>query len=291
MRMRVGVVILPQFSAAETGRRWKSLEDRGFAHGWTYDHLAWGVLADEDWYATVPTLTVAALATSTIGIGTWVASPNFRHPVPFAKDLMTLDEISAGRLIAGIGAGGLGFDAEVLGDPPLSPRDRADRLIEFLELTDLLLRQSETTWRGRWFTAEHARMNPAGSRNRVPLVVAGAGPRTIALAATYDGWATYGPVPAVDDADDWWRGVADQHRRFLSGSPAAAGLRRMLNLDAMPGYDHSSLDCFQQVAGRAAEIGFTDAVIHWPRRGLAYAGDETVLDEIADRLTGGDLAG
>ncbi len=45
--MRVGVVILPQFSWPEARARWKSLEDRGFAHGWTYDHLAWRDLAEQ----------------------------------------------------------------------------------------------------------------------------------------------------------------------------------------------------------------------------------------------------
>ena len=113
--VRVGVVILPQFSWPEARARWRSLEDRGFAHGWTYDHLAWRNLADQPWFGTIPTLTAAATATSTLRLGTWVASPNFRHPVTLAKDLMTLDDVSGGRVIAGVGAGGIGWDATVLG--------------------------------------------------------------------------------------------------------------------------------------------------------------------------------
>lgn len=143
--MRVGVVILPQFSWPEARARWASLEQRGFAHGWTYDHLAWRDLADEPWYATIPTLVAAATATSTLRLGTWVASPNYRHPVTTAKDLMTLDDVSGGRLIAAIGAGGLGWDARVLGQDVLRPRERVARLDEFVTLTDLLLRQPDTT--------------------------------------------------------------------------------------------------------------------------------------------------
>ena len=45
--MRVGVVILPQFSWPEARARWASLQERGFAHGWTYDHLSWRDLKDE----------------------------------------------------------------------------------------------------------------------------------------------------------------------------------------------------------------------------------------------------
>jgi hypothetical protein len=78
--MRVGVVILPQFRWPEARARWVSLEQRGFAHGWTHDHLAWRDLADEPMYATIPTLIAAATATSTLRLGTWVASPNYRHP-------------------------------------------------------------------------------------------------------------------------------------------------------------------------------------------------------------------
>jgi len=58
--MRVGVVVLPQFSWPEARARWKSLEDRGFAHGWTYDHLAWRDLSEQDWFGTIPYLTAAA---------------------------------------------------------------------------------------------------------------------------------------------------------------------------------------------------------------------------------------
>ena len=77
------------------------MEDRGFAHGWTYDHLAWRDLAEQDWFGTIPTLTAAATVTTRLRLGTWVTSPNFRHPVTLAKDLMTLDDISGGRVIAG----------------------------------------------------------------------------------------------------------------------------------------------------------------------------------------------
>ena len=57
-----------------------------------------------------------------IRLGTFVASPNFRHPVPFAKELMTLDDLSGGRFQLGVGAGGPGFDATVLGVDELTPR-------------------------------------------------------------------------------------------------------------------------------------------------------------------------
>ena len=282
--MRVGVVILPQFDAAETTARWKALQDMGFAHGWTYDHLAWRDLADEPWHATIPTLTVAALATSTLRIGTWVTSPNFRHPVTLAKDLMTLDVLSGGRIVAGIGAGGLGWDSAVFGQDDLSPRDRVDRLAEFVELTDLLLRQPVTSFRGTHYTAVDAHLLPGCvQRPRLPLVVAANGPRSMRIAArSGDGWATVGSPG--DDLDGWWRGIATLSEQFTEISAARPGLDRYLNLDSAPVFSLSSVDAFDDAVGRAAELGFTDVVVHWPRASKQYVGDPAVLEQVAARL-------
>src|SRR3954451_23788518 len=104
--MRVGVIVLPEHPWAKARAEWQFLEECGFAHAWMYDHLAWRTMADRPWYATVPTLTAAALVTERIALGTWVTSPNFRHPITLAKELLSLDDISGGRILAGIGAGG-----------------------------------------------------------------------------------------------------------------------------------------------------------------------------------------
>ena len=294
--MRVGVVILPQFTWSEARARWASLEERGFAQGWTYDHLSWRDLKDEPWFGTLPTLMAAATATTTLRLGTWVMSPNYRHPVTTAKDLMTLDDVSGGRLIAAIGAGGTGWDAAVLGQETLTPRQRVARLDEFVTLTDLLLRQADTTWRGDWFEAVEAKTIPAGSRRRIELVVAGNGPRTIGLAATHaDGWATTGPESENVTTDEWWSRVAGLARTFEDAAARAGrdpgALRRYLNLDSAPVLSVGSLAAFTDAAGRAADLGFTDAVIHWPRPAGVYAGEEKVLDRIAGTLTAGDWTG
>jgi alkanesulfonate monooxygenase SsuD/methylene tetrahydromethanopterin reductase-like flavin-dependent oxidoreductase (luciferase family) len=271
------------------------LEDRGFAHGWTYDHLSWRDLADEPWYGTIPTLVAAATATRTLHLGTWVASPNYRHPVTTAKDLMTVDDISSGRLIAAVGAGGTGQDAEVLGQELLSPRERVTRLDEFVTLTDLLLRQPNTTWTGRYFRAHEARMIPSGSRERITLVVAASGPRTIRIATRADGWATTGPESTSVTTGEWWSRVAalvdmfEESARAYGRDPTS--IRRFLSLDAAPVPSITSFDAFADAAGRAAELGFTDVVVHWPRPSGVYAGDESLLDDIADTLVGGEWSG
>src|SRR3954463_12059654 len=129
--MRVGVVILPDQRWPAALERWQDAERRGFATAWTYDHLSWRSLRDGPWLGAVPLLSAVAASTTTLRVGTLVTSPNFRHPALLAKDVMTLDEISGGRIDLGIGAGGIGYDAVVLGAPPLTPPDRAARFEEF----------------------------------------------------------------------------------------------------------------------------------------------------------------
>jgi hypothetical protein len=89
--VRLGVVILPELRRAELVSTWRRAEELGFDHAWTYDHLAWRSLRDSPWFGAIPTLVAAATATTRIRLGTLVASPNFRHPVSFARELIALD--------------------------------------------------------------------------------------------------------------------------------------------------------------------------------------------------------
>jgi len=291
--MRFGIVILPQADWPEAARRWRGAEDYGFDHAWTYDHLAWRGLAGERWHATVPTLTAVATVTSRIGLGTFVASPNFRHPVPFAKDIATIDQISAGRVLLGLGSGGTGFDAYVLGQPELTPRERFARFAEFAEALDLLLRFEQPdsggiSFEGEWFTASGARMVGEPSQHpRMPLHLAADGPKGLALAARIgDGWVT--TAGADDDTEAWWRRAGELVGR-LEDACAAVGrdpatISRTLSLDSEARYSLASLGAFEDAVGRAAELGYTDVVSHWPREHGLYAGNESVLDEVASRL-------
>ncbi|WP_282082588.1 LLM class flavin-dependent oxidoreductase [Streptomyces tendae] len=279
--MRVGVVILPEHSWREACPRWRAVEDLGFAHGWTYDHMAWRSLAGGPWLGTATTLAAAATATSRIELGTFVSSPNFRHPVPWSREVMALDDLSEGRFLCGVGAGAVDVDATMLGRPVLSPRERFVRLTEFVELLDRLLTEDHVDYRGTYFQACDARTRPGCVRRpRVPLIVAGSGPRALRLAARLgDGWVTTGAMDAADERE-WWCGV-ERLALVMDEQRTTPGFRRHLSLDACPGYSLSSVTRFEDMAGRAAELGFTDVIVHFPRREGVYAGQEEVLEAVA----------
>lgn len=278
-------MILPDQNWSRAKGYWQRAEEFGFDHAWTYDHLGWRDLVDGPWFDAMTTLTAAAGVTSAIRLGPLVASPNFRHPVRFARSVVTLDDVSAGRLTLGIGVGGAGFDTTVLGGSPLSVRARVDRFAEFLELLDELLVAGQATWQGEYYQAVDARSTPGCvQRPRVPFLVAANGPRSIALAARFgQSWVTTG-APA-DSWDQWWRGVAVAARRFEEALAVRgrdqASVARYLSFDAGPVYSLSSVAVFEEAVGRAGELGFTDVITHWPRQTGWYAGDEAVLEAVA----------
>jgi alkanesulfonate monooxygenase SsuD/methylene tetrahydromethanopterin reductase-like flavin-dependent oxidoreductase (luciferase family) len=284
--MRLSTVILPIHRWSEGRHVWRRAEDLGFHAAYTYDHLSWRSFRDGPWFGTVPTLTAAALATSRIRLGTMVTSPNFRHPVPLAKDLMTIDDVSDGRLTVGVGAGGEGFDATVLGQSAWSRRERADRYAEFVPLLDGLLSGTVGSSTGTYYTAVEARMEPGCvQRPRVPLHVAGIGPRGMALAVRHgQGWITDGSRgPADESPQTALAAVAAQVER-LRETCAAAGrdpgeLEKVLLFHGGPALESPA--AFVDWAAPYRDLGFTELVVHWPVADSVFACDPAVFERIA----------
>jgi len=286
--VRVGVCILPELSWTDQRVLWQRAEALGFDHAWTYDHLAWRSLRNDPWFGAIPTLTAAALATERIRIGPLVASPNFRHPVPFAKELVTLDDISEGRLMLGIGAGGEGWDATVLGHAPWLPVERAERFAEFVEVLDVVLRAPAASYTGTWYSANEARTYPGCVQQpRIPFAVAAGGPRGMALAARFgEMWVTTGDRTG-DGSLDAARGAALVGAQIemletacADGGRDPASIARLVLTGAELDAGLQSEDAFADTVGRYAAVGVTDLVVHWPRHSEPYAGDPVAFERI-----------
>jgi alkanesulfonate monooxygenase SsuD/methylene tetrahydromethanopterin reductase-like flavin-dependent oxidoreductase (luciferase family) len=296
MSLRLSTVILPYRRWHEGSREaWQRAEQLGFHTAYTYDHLSWRVpFRDGPWFGAIPTLTAAAGVTEQMRLGTLVTSPNFRHPVTLAKELISLDDISGGRITLGIGAGGNGFDATVLGQEPWTPRERADRFAEFVPLLDQLLTEDSTngvSHTGDFYAAHEARNMPGCvQRPRLPFAVAATGPRGLRLAARHgQAWVTTG------DPKLYETGTPAQSRQALRDQveklgKACADIGR--DADAMDkvlltgftpdrGRPLESLNAFVDFAGRHRELGFTEIVIHWPIPDSDFAADVDAFERIA----------
>ncbi|MER7967574.1 LLM class flavin-dependent oxidoreductase [Streptomyces sp. NPDC005840] len=292
MSLRLSTVILPYRRWQEGSRAaWQRAEQLGFHTGYTYDHLSWRTFRDGPWFGAVPTLTAAAAVTDRLRLGTLVTSPNFRHPVTLAKELISLDDISGGRVTLGVGAGGTGFDATVLGQEPWTPRERADRFAEFVPLLDRLLSEDAVTYAGDHYSAHEARNIPGCvQRPRLPFAVAATGPRGMRLAARYgQAWVTTGDPALYEE------GTPEQSLRAVRGQieklavacaevgREAADPERVLLTGFTPERARplESVDAFVDFAGRYRELGITEIVVHWPIPDSDFAADEKVFERIA----------
>lgn len=292
--MRLSTVILPIYRWHEQGREvWRRAEELGFHAAYTYDHLSWREpFRDGTWFGAVPTLTAAATATGRMRLGTLVTSPNFRHPVTLAKELMTLDDISGGRMTLGIGAGGSGYDATALlgsGEPAWTPKERARRFAEFVPLLDRLLTEEVVTAEGEFYRAHEVRGIPGCvQRPRMPFAVASTGPRGMRLAARYgQAWVTTGDPKLFDTGTprESLLAVRGQIER-LGKACVEVGrdpgeLAKIMLTAFTPDRPLESVEAFVDFAGRHAEAGIDELVLHWPVPDSQFATDHDVFERIA----------
>ncbi|MER0243209.1 LLM class flavin-dependent oxidoreductase [Streptomyces sp. HSW2009] len=291
--MRLSTVILPIRRWSDGGRaEWERAEELGFHAAYTYDHLSWRTFRDGPWFGAVPTLTAAAAVTSRMRLGTLVTSPNFRHPVTLAKELITLDDVSDGRITLGIGAGGVGYDATTLlsgGQEPWSQRERTERFEEFVPLLDALLSEETVTAEHRYYAAREARNVPGCvQRPRLPFAIAATGPRGLRLVAGYgQAWVTTGDPKLAEGAGpaDSLAAIGRQVERL--GEVCEQAGRDLGKLDKIlltgftPDRPLDSVDAFVDFAGAHAELGFTEIVLHAPIPDSVFAADQAVFEKIA----------
>jgi alkanesulfonate monooxygenase SsuD/methylene tetrahydromethanopterin reductase-like flavin-dependent oxidoreductase (luciferase family) len=198
---QIGVVLpLAQFGPERVTPRWPELreialrsEALGFDTLWLPDELLWFV-PDEPprgvWDG-VSMAGAAAALTSRIKIGSWVLSALHRNPGIIAKTAETLDEISGGRFIFGLGAGHeWPGQARAFG----LPEDRIfARFDEALQIIVPLLRTGRADFEGVFHAARELVQQPIGPRpNAIPLLIGGNGPKAQRYAALHaDVWSGY----------------------------------------------------------------------------------------------------
>jgi alkanesulfonate monooxygenase SsuD/methylene tetrahydromethanopterin reductase-like flavin-dependent oxidoreductase (luciferase family) len=217
-------------------------------------------------------LLMAAIAREVPGptLGSLVTAAIYRHPLLNAVNVSTLDHISGGRAILGMGAGGVPADLDGLGATGTGGRELVERLDEQLDSIDRLLRGETVTretgfhpMRGAWI--ERPLRSP-----RPPILVAAQGPRAIRVAARRaDIWNTLGGQPIEGEARDLDDAIAATRRQseLLDAACAEIGrdptsIRR--SAFAFRAGIYRSIDAFDTWIGRMLEIGIHEFVIDHP---------------------------
>jgi alkanesulfonate monooxygenase SsuD/methylene tetrahydromethanopterin reductase-like flavin-dependent oxidoreductase (luciferase family) len=282
--VKLSVVVLPSERWSENQSKWIHAEQLGFHAAYTYDHLSWRSFRERTWMSMVPLLAAVSQVTSSISLGPLVTSPNFRHPLLLAKDLITLDDLSAGRLIIGVGAGGRGFDAEVFAKEPWSVAERHERFKEFTSTLDQLLREPSSTIEGKHYPILESRQIPGPLQQpRPPLFVSAMGAKGISFAAQIgDGWISVGGLPSWTGTTE--EAVREQSRRLdeaLAANGRSAPFARLF-LDGQD--DESPLTSYERFidwAERYRALGFSELVIHYPVADSIFDYDQRLFERIA----------
>jgi alkanesulfonate monooxygenase SsuD/methylene tetrahydromethanopterin reductase-like flavin-dependent oxidoreductase (luciferase family) len=191
----------------------QAAESAGLDSVWGYDHL---VFRDDDGdtgiHESWTVLSALAEATSRVRLGILVVCTGFRNPALLAKMAATLDHVSSGRLILGLGCGWHDPEFEAFGYPT---DHKVGRFEEALAVIHGLIREGRADLDGRWVQAHDAVLEPP-ARSDLPILIAAKRPRMLELTAHYaDIWneAWFGPL------DERWREL----RRDVDAACRAVG--------------------------------------------------------------------
>ncbi len=247
--LKVGIN-LPTTEGALAGKtaRWADLfafaqraEALGFDSLWVPDHLLlrWQEHTRGIWECW-SLLSALAAVTHRVELGSLVACTAFRNPALLAKMADTVDEISGGRLIVGLGAGWDGPEHQAF---DIKSDHRVDRFEEALQIIVPLLRTGRVDFAGKYYQARDCELRPRGPRPGGPPILIGAkGPRMLRLAATYaDLWNAEGPLQGPEEISSR-RAAADAACIAVGRDPATLGrsASMVVNLPMAQGWQRPS---------------------------------------------------
>ena len=258
----------------QVGQSWTELVERfvladelGFDHAWLVDHLMpTDPPENRSIFEAWTSLAALAALTRRIRIGVLVSSNTFRHPSLLAKQAVTVDHISSGRLILGIGTGWYADEHRRFGlDFPGAP-ERVERLEEALEILQRLQGGAVANHDGRFYRLEGALARPLPvQRPGIPILIAAHRPRMLRLAARHaDIWDTFPTIGGTAT-----QGVAADLAERVAAFDAAchatgrdpAAVRRSVWVGEEP---LASPAAYLEFVERHRSLGFTDLMTGLP---------------------------
>jgi F420-dependent oxidoreductase-like protein len=272
--LRFGLKLSGQDTTIEALRTvWRIADEAGFDHVWDFDHLA--SIGDggpdrpifEGW-----TLQAAmAQATKRVRIGCLVTGNTYRHPVLLAKEAVTVDHLSGGRLEFGIGAAWAEVEHTMYGIEGLE--HRVGRLSESLQIIKSLWTEARTKFDGRYYHLDDAIANPKPvQKPHPPIWIGASGESTLRLVARHaDVWNAAGG----GDSGKMKELVAKLEDACGAVGRNVSEIRRSLQF----GWDGKDRGPLLEESARYLELGFTEQVIY-----LRGSDPGTLAGKIADLL-------
>jgi alkanesulfonate monooxygenase SsuD/methylene tetrahydromethanopterin reductase-like flavin-dependent oxidoreductase (luciferase family) len=172
-------------------------ERAGWYGVWYADHYMPNTGSEEfkpgDTHECWAMLPAIAVVTERVRIGSLVAPTSVHHPAVLANRASTIDHISNGRMVLGLGAGWQINEHKAYGIELEPPKQRVDRFDEAIQIIRSLLGNDRTTFEGDVYTIIDAPCDPAPIQSPLPILVGTGGPRMLRITARYaDEWNTWG---------------------------------------------------------------------------------------------------
>lgn len=275
--LRFGICTDQNLPWEELVRRWQLYEKLGFDSVWDCDHYVQPSRPHGPYFEGWTLLAGLAAVTKRIRIGVLVSCNTFRHPALLAKEAVTVDHISNGRLELGLGAGWYEPEHQMFGIPFPPAAELVGRFEEAVEIIDRLMRTEEVSFDGRYYKLSNAEFRPGPvQKPRPPLTIGAHGPRMLKLCAKYaDAWNSFGSVAEVRDRNR----VLDQKCIEVGRDPKSI-VRSLYFWVARAGLDPwESVDAFQEMVGSYREAGINEFIVDQPR-----ADQSAVLEQVATEV-------
>lgn len=273
--LRFGVVTIQNVSWNELVRRWRFIEKAGFDTIWVADHFLHWNKQMMPFFESWSILSALACQTSIIRFGTLVTAMQWRHPPWLAKQALTIDHISNGRLELGLGAGGSSeVEYSMTGIKELEPSEKVNRFNEYVEIVDQLLRNPVTTYHGKYYQLEKAVMQPNPiQKPRPPFTIGAFGPRMLQIAARYaDTWNTLGDPISNEQSIETTKkqlSLLDKYCKQINRDPqtvkrsfALYEREAMHNISSMKLY--KTTEIIKDLVKKCLGLGFSEIIIPYP---------------------------
>jgi alkanesulfonate monooxygenase SsuD/methylene tetrahydromethanopterin reductase-like flavin-dependent oxidoreductase (luciferase family) len=292
--MRLGAIVLQTKPWAEQAVAFRQIEEIGYDAAYVADHLTHPTMAGR-WVADgFTTLAAAAMVTERVDLGPLVASAAIRNPVTLARMAATVDDVSGGRLVLGLGAG---TPVDVGADRAVTPTtaDLTRRYAEVVRALDAVWAEHVDHRDGTAGFRGVVTLPVAPGRTRPFLLLAAHGPRGFSLVAEHaDGWSTYGgPATVALEPDEFWAELRDQvaglARACEERDRDPASVRRSLLLGYGTVKPLADVASYIGAVERAAESGFDELVVYWRdgNPGDRFWSEPEVHAEALSRLASG----
>lgn len=277
-----GIQTIQSWTWEETRVRWRWFEGLGFDSLWLTDHFVRTAHPKSPYFEAWTLLSALAVVVERPRVGVLVSSNTFRHPSLLAKQAVTLDHISNGRLELGLGAGWYKPEHDMFGLEFPETHELVDRYEETLDMLDRYLRNDRTTVEGAYYAMRDAPNRPAPVQQpRIPFVLGAHKKRTIGLAAHYaDTWNTRGTVNEVRERN----AMLNEACARIDRNPAEIE-RSLLYVIAHMVDEHpwDSVDAFTDYVGRYREAGIEEFIFQPPEPG-AFPLLERIATEVVPGL-------